>query len=90
MTTGTEDTKSGTATYAQQTLPLYMFGNQAGNRVSSGNRVYYAKMKINGKLVMYYIPAKRNSDNKVGFYDVISGTFKTVSAGSLTAGPAVQ
>ena len=47
-------------------------------------------MKINGVDVMNYIPALRNSDNAVGFYDTISGTFKTVSEGSLTAGPVVQ
>ena len=90
LTANIEDTATGTYTYRQQTLPLWMFGNQIGNRVSAGNSVYYAKMRMGGVDVMNYIPARRNSDNAVGFYDTISGTFKTVSEGSLTAGPAVQ
>ena len=90
LTENIEDTATGSYTSWQQTLPIWMFGNQIGNRVTSGNSVYYAKMKINGVDVMNYIPALRNSDNAVGFYDTISGTFKTVSEGSLTAGPVVQ
>ena len=91
LTENIEDTKTTTYdAYEQQTLPLWLFGNQQGNRVSAGNSVYYAKMKIGGVDVMNYIPARRNSDNAVGFYDTISGTFKTVSEGSLIAGPVVQ
>ena len=38
-----------------------------------------------------FIPAKRNNDNVVGMFDVISQTFFTnVGSGTFTAGPAVQ
>ena len=98
LTENIEDTQTTTYnTYEQQTLPLWLFGNQQGavnsstqNRALSGNSVYYVKMRMGGVDVMNYIPARRNSDNAVGFYDTISGTFKTVSEGSLTAGPVVQ
>ena len=84
------DTKTGTYEFVSQTLPLWMFGNQNGNRVDSGNAVYYAKMYMNDELVMDYIPAKRNSDGVVGFYDLVSRTFKSSSEGELTAGPEAQ
>lgn len=37
-----------------------------------------------------FIPAKRNSDNVIGFYDIISGTFYTnAGTGTFTGGPQV-
>ena len=91
LTANIEDTKAGTYTYLRPTIPFWLFGNQIDeHRAIEGNRVYYATMKIGGTLVMNYIPAKRNSDNAIGFYDTVSGTFKTADAGSLTAGPVVQ
>ncbi len=84
------DTKTGTYEFVSQTLPLWMFGNQNGNRVNSGNAVYYAKMYMNDELVMDYIPAKRNSDDAVGFYDLVSQSFKEANAGTFVAGPVAQ
>ena len=92
LTTNEEDTKFGTYTYVQHAAPFWLFGNRVDNhRVSSGNKVYYAKMHMGGALVMNYIPARRNSDNVVGMWDTVTQTFFTNSgSGTFTAGPVVQ
>ena len=38
-------------------------------------RIYYFKIWDNGSLIKSYIPCIRKSDNKVGFYEEISGEF---------------
>ena len=53
-------------------------------------RYSYVKIKVAGILVRNYVPAKRNSDSKIGFYDIINDTFVS-SAGTneFTAGATV-
>ena len=69
---------------------LKFFGCSAGGSNWSG-RFYYVKVYDNGTLSNNFIPARRNSDNAVGFYDTVSETFKTNSGtGTFIAGPAVQ
>jgi len=46
----------------------------AGNYNLSA-KVYYVKMWQNGTLVRNYVPARRDSDNVVGMYDLVNGTF---------------
>ena len=36
---------------------------------------YYFKIFDNGRLIRNYVPCYRKSDNKVGFYDTVHGTF---------------
>ncbi len=44
-----------------------------------------------GNMILNLIPAKRNSDNEIGMYDTVSGTFFTnAGAGEFIAGPEVQ
>ena len=87
--TNESNTQTKEYTFSAETLPLWMFGNQRNDRVNAGNAVYYAKMYMNNELVMDYVPAKRNSDGAIGFYDFATNTFKLVNAGSLTAGPEI-
>lgn len=50
-------------------------------------RVYYTKLYDNGILVFNGIPAKRKSDNVIGMYDTVSGTFFTnAGTGTFAAG----
>ena len=83
-TTGEEETKVGSVSSAPPTAEICFYGNTKGNYVNSGNTIYMAKLRIDGDLVLDYVPAIQNST--VGFFDKVSKTFKTVSAGSLTAG----
>jgi hypothetical protein len=54
-------------------------------------KMYRAVIKQNKNVVMTLIPVKRNSDNVVGMYDTVSGTFFTnLGTGTFTAGPAVM
>ncbi|MBP5795086.1 MAG: hypothetical protein J6W41_03655, partial [Alphaproteobacteria bacterium] len=67
--------------------------NNQGNIVALGVAhiyVYFFKMwNAQGTLVANYVPARRNSDNVVGFYDTVSRSFKTATTGTFTAGPTV-
>ena len=91
------DTKTGTYDPTELTRPttnMCIYGNEAPtistalpkNRLAAGCKVYGAKLWKNGVLVLDYVPATRDSDSAVGFYDRISHTFITATDGSLTAG----
>ena len=87
MTTNAEDTTVGSYSFGVISAPFCLFGTTSGKRIASGAHIYYARMKVNDEYVMNYVPAKRQSDNAIGFIDLVSGSFKTATAGSLTAGP---
>lgn len=91
------DTQTGTYDPTELTRPttnMCIYGNEAPtvstalpkNRLTAGCKVYGAKLWKNGVLVMDYVPATRDSDSAVGFYDRVSHTFITAADGSLTAG----
>ncbi|MBR6751871.1 MAG: hypothetical protein IKL95_01200 [Alphaproteobacteria bacterium] len=88
--TNESDEQTIAYTFSAETLPYYLFGNQRSDTVNSGNVVYYAKMYMNDELVMDYIPAKRNRDGAIGFYDLASQSFKQANHGSFIAGPVAQ
>ena len=53
-------------------------------------RGYYFKLWFGGELVRDYVPAKRKSDNEIGMYDLISGTFfSSATSTPFIAGPEV-
>jgi hypothetical protein len=64
-------------------------GNNSNN-VDSWNYATYYYFKIFDKddnLILNYIPAKRDSDNAIGFYDTVSGTFITRTSGNYALEP---
>ena len=71
---------------------IYLFGISApGYDRHISAKLYYLKLYNNGSLVRNFIPARRNSNNRVGLYDTVTKTFFTNSGtGSFTAGPVVQ
>lgn len=100
----TDTTYSYSKTYDQSiltraTTSVCIFGTNASdsggkcNRVVAGCRVFDATIWKNGELVINYIPAVRNSDNVVGFYDTVSGNFivnaNTTGSGYFIAGNAI-
>ena len=64
--------------------------NSAGTITANLEGIYLYSFKMwnaQGTLTANYIPATYN--NTVGFYDTVSGTFKTATSGTFTAGPPV-
>lgn len=73
---GTQEESNTTATFAS-TRNMYLFGMLSGSSVT-GNMVgsiAYCRIWKAGVLVRDFMPAIRNSDNVVGMYDTVSGTF---------------
>lgn len=60
---------------------LFVFGlkafNSNQNQSPFRGRIYYLNIYENDVLQIEYLPVKRVSDNAVGLYDVLNGTFKT-------------
>lgn len=59
---------------------IYLFGVCNINRVAAElacGRIYGFKIYENEELVLNLVPAMRNSDHILGFYDMISGNFYT-------------
>lgn len=90
MTTGAEDTQTGSYTFSTTNKNFYLFGNSYGTYASSGQKVVYAKMWKTNELVLYYTSSKRVSDNTFGFYDRATSRFITQGNGSLTGGEPVN
>ena len=102
-TQNTQTLKSGAVTLVSTSLSssvissntLVSYFGARNNNGSVNNRVYgklgRSYLKQNNTLLYDYIPAKRNSDNVVGMWDTVSGTFKTnAGTGTFGAGPVVQ
>lgn len=76
LTTNTEDTQTGTYTFAAPSKNLYIFGNTTTtNNLNNNNALYYCKIWVSGSLAFDAVPVIRDSDNKVGLYDKVSESF---------------
>lgn len=71
---------------------IAIFGyNYNGNISKSSVRLYAFSLYINGELKRDFIPMKRNIDNVVGLYDLVSNTFfVNQGAGAFIAGPEIS
>lgn len=71
-------------------ISIFSFLSSTNHRYI-GLRCKYFIIRDNGVLVRTFIPAKRNSDNVVGMYDLVTNTFITnAGTGSFTAGNVIQ
>lgn len=53
-------------------------------------RVYYARLYTSDALVHDYVPARRNSDDEIGLYDLVNSVFyANAGTGDFVAGPEV-
>ena len=96
----------GYTTYTHTSTSIYRSGYSVQTGIYDiplfttidGNTAYTALMQLhnfkvedkNGKAIYDYIPCIRNSDSKVGLYDIVNGAFYYPSAFTLTAGPEVR
>lgn len=71
-------------------LNFYLFrrnGNSDSLKSFCSMKIYWFQLIRNGVLLRDYIPAKRDSDNVLGLYDLVSNTFfSNDGTGSFTAG----
>lgn len=75
--------------------PGYMFAfheNEEGNpKWFLKGKLYFYKIFEQEKLTYLFIPARRESDNEIGLYDLVNNVFYTNSGtGTFTAGPNAQ
>ena len=72
------------------TSTMYLFAGNNNNNTDWKfiGRVYYLQITNNSSLVRNMIPVRRNTDNVLGMYDLVSRTFFTNSGtGTFVAGP---
>ena len=66
-----------TATTGTNSTSTFFVMAQASQSCVSKIKVWYFKIYESNVLKMYLVPSKRKSDNVIGMYDFISGTFLT-------------
>ncbi len=79
-------------TAAMPAANIWLFGCNgiATNRGYLGKCYSFTMTDTSGNAIRNYVPCYRKSDNVVGMYDTVSGTFFTnAGTGSFTAGPEV-
>ena len=81
FTDGGNDTYKMTAIFGGNRYNLNNGGIRS-NEAFTGDSVYYLKVYESGSLLLHYVPCV-NSENVVGFYEVVNGTFHTSSAFSV-------
>ena len=68
-------------------IPIYV-GARNGSDSVSKVKYYDFSLTSNGREVMHLIPARRNNDNVLGMYDIVTGTFFTnAGSGTFVTGP---
>lgn len=77
--------------HSANTLSTHIFGrNYSSGRNLTSIKLYSAKIYEGSTLVRHYIPARRQSDNALGLYDILTDTFCANSgSGTFTSGPAI-
>lgn len=80
------------ANYAYYVFALGIrIGSGAAASFFCNAKVYEYAIAIDDEIVSYLIPCKRNADNVLGMYDVVTGTFKTnAGTGTFTAGGNIE
>lgn len=82
-------TLSCTQTEGSNTTPVTLWCGKSGNTVwrNGKGKFYTFKLTVNSSLVRDMIPCKRDSDSKVGMYDIVNDVFYTSTNGyNLVAG----
>ena len=68
-----------------------LIGSIGTNDSVFSGKIYQAWIKYNGEDIANFIPARRNSDNVLGMWDMVRGQFFTnAGTGTLVAGPVAE
>lgn len=63
-------------------------GGGSASNTKGSFKLYYFSAYESGRLMLYMVPVKRNSDNALGLYDILGGEFYgNGGKGDFTAGP---
>ena len=82
--------ESGTASQTTRTLLIGGVDAADGSRGFYGRCYYFQILDGAGNLIRHFIPAKRNSDNVLGMYDLAERKFyMNAGSGTFTAGSAI-
>lgn len=79
----------GTVTWTSGQLPIFLFARNNNGSVDRKCKlkIYYWAAYENGSKIVEFIPAMRNSDNVLGFYETVNGAFFTNAGdGTFTGG----
>lgn len=80
---------TGSFTFTQNNVNVGLF-NSPGSNYQSANKCRIFKWFAGNTLKHCFIPCYRNSDNKPGMYDTVTGTFYTnAGSGEFSVGPVV-
>lgn len=98
VSSGTASLESATTSISGTTLTANTSNICLGNRSVSntdsrdiGLRVYSFIIKDSGTTVLNYVPARRESDSSIGFYNLANSTFvKSETGTAFTAGPVAE
>lgn len=68
-------------------IPIYVGARNGSDSVSKA-KYYDFSLTSGGTTVMHLIPARRNNDNVLGMYDIVTGTlFTNAGSGAFVTGP---
>ena len=62
---------------SENNLWIGTLNNNGSTSQGLQGKIYSCKIWDNGTLIRNYIPCKRNSDNKIGMYDIVNDTFSS-------------
>jgi len=85
-----DGTKTGTVNWTvpiQKSLSIYIFSNHSKAQYANNVSLKYFKITDNNELKVNLVPAQRDSDGKIGMYDLAGNRFITNTQGNLIAGP---
>ena len=75
---------------AETSIYLFACNSYDASQLRSAAKIYNAKIWKADLLLGDFVPARRNSDNVLGMYDMVTGTFFTnAGTGTFNAGPDV-
>lgn len=85
ITAGTNDVVTANGTFTPSIGQICIFGNEAGDYVPLGCKLYGAYMKVSNQYIFRYIPCRYNG-YQVGLFDAVSGRFMMPNSGYVLAG----
>lgn len=88
---GAKAVNFGTVTWTSGSLPIYLLARNNGGNADrlAKEKLYHWAAYENGTKMVEFIPALRRSDNELGLYETVSGTFFTNAGSGVFTGAAL-
>lgn len=85
ITAGTTDLVTANGTFTQSVGRICIFGNEVGDYVPVGCKLYEAYMKVSNQYIFHYIPCRYNG-YQIGLFNTTSGRFSMPNSGYVLGG----